>query len=457
MAGNGVRYAEFARRLPRPGLEVVLVTSGDPDEVRAVGGMPDDVRRFRRGELRRLLGDCDTVVTQGHLANDVVHEIRDRPVVIDLYDPWLVENLHYAPAVGFAAYLNDHASWALQLSRGDFFLCSSDVQRDFYLGFLTAVGRVNPQRLAIDPTLERLIAPVSFGVTAEPPPHRPYLPPREPDERRMLFGGLYDWYDPWPVLHALERLDRPQWRLYVVRTPNAATTPQRVWAAVEQWCRERGLWDKQVQPIDWVPENRRHDLVRDVDVLVALHRPGLETSLSLRTRFLEAFAVGCPVITTSGGVIGGLLREHAAGWVVGPDDVDGVERALVEALEHEPSAERRKAACALAAHFDWERVLAPLVAFCHEPTMDETKDALAEHRRNEVDELRITERRLTAHVAQLQGQNDVLGRDNEALHQYNAMLRERVEILGREVAAMQATRAWRLAERWRSLRRALIG
>ena len=378
MAGIGIRYAEFARRLPRPGLEVVVVTNGDPADARAVPGMPDDVRPFARGELRRLLADCDAVVTQGQLANHVVLEMADVPVAVDLYDPWLLENLHYAPHLGVGLYRNDRASWIRQLSRGDFFLCSSAEQRHYYLGFLTALGRVNPRRLAVDPTLERLIAAVPFGVSQELPPHRPYLPARAPGERRILFGGLYDWYDPWPLLRAVERLDRPAWTVIVVRNPNAATTPQLTWNAVEAWCRERGFWEGRVQPIDWVPEDRRYDLLRDVDLLVALHRPGLETSLSLRTRFLEAFAVGCPVIATEGGVISGLLREQPAGWVVAPDDAEGVARALVEALDHEPSAERRHAARALAARFEWERVLEPLVAFCRAPAVDETKDEFAD-------------------------------------------------------------------------------
>jgi GT2 family glycosyltransferase/glycosyltransferase involved in cell wall biosynthesis len=377
MAGIGIRYAEFARRLPRPGLEVVLVTAGDPAEARQVPGVPDDVRSFARGGLAALLADCDAAVAQGQLANDLVLEVPELPVAIDLYDPWLIENLHYAPRLGLGPYRNDHASWTLQLSRGDFFLCSSAEQRHYYLGFLTALGRVNPRRLEIDPALDGLIAPVPFGVAAEPPPHRPYLPAREPGERRILFGGLYDWYDPWPLLRALERLDRPSWRVFLVRTPNAATTPQHVWDEVEAWCRARGFWDERVRPLDWVAEDRRYDLLRDVDVLVALHQPGLETSLSLRTRFLEAFATGCPVIVTDGGVIAGLLREHPAGVTVPPGDTDAVARALREVLEGAPPAERAPAARALAARFDWERVLAPLVAFCRAPLRDATKDEFA--------------------------------------------------------------------------------
>src|SRR5262245_1028974 len=134
MAGIGIRYAEFARRLPRRGLDVVVVTAGDPADARAVSGMAGDVRAFARGDLKRLLAACDAVVTQGDLANDVIREVPHLPVAVDLYDPWLVENLHYAPDIGPGQYRHDHASWTLQLSRGDFFMCSSAEQRHFYLG-----------------------------------------------------------------------------------------------------------------------------------------------------------------------------------------------------------------------------------------------------------------------------------------------------------------------------------
>jgi glycosyltransferase involved in cell wall biosynthesis len=373
MAGIGIRYAEFARRLPRYGIDVVVLTVGDPAEAAALPGLPRDVRRFVPGDLRRLTADCDAVVAQGEPANALAAETPDVPLAIDLYDPWLVENLHYAPALGDTAYRRDHASWVRQLSRGDFFLCSSPEQRHFYLGFLTALGRVNPARLAMDSTLERLVATVPFGVTRDLAPPRPYLPPRSPRERRILFGALYDWYDPWPLLEAVERLGRHAWRVFFVRTPNAATTPQRVWTSVEAWCRRRGWWQETVQPLDWVAEDRRYDLLRDMDVLAALHRPGLETSFAVRTRFLEAFAAGCPVVATDGGVVAGLMREHGAGWVVPPGDVDAVARALVEAVEPGRNAARVEAGRALAARFDWERVLEPLVTFCRAPVVDVTR------------------------------------------------------------------------------------
>jgi len=382
VGGIGVRYLELARRLPREGLEVVALSPAAPEETPLPAGV---VRPFAAGRLRELLADCDGAVAQGQLANDLLLECPELPVAVDLYDPWLVENLHYAPELGLDPYRNDHATWVLQLSRGDFFLCSSEEQRLFYLGFLAALGRVNPRRLAADPDLAGLIAPVPFGVPEELPPHRPLLGPRTGDagERRLLFGALYDWYDPWTLLDALELLEdrgaeRP-WTLLFVRHPDPEGTPQRLLREVEARCRDRGWWGSRVRAIDWVPADRRYDLLRDVDLLVAPHRPSLETRLSLRTRFLDALAAGCPVVTSEGGTLSRRLREAGAGWVVPPGDPAALAAALEEALAEAPpgGGGRAAGARALAGSFAWERVLEPLVAFCRAPRRDATKEDFA--------------------------------------------------------------------------------
>lgn len=377
VAGIGIRYVELARRLPRPGLEVVVLSPADPAAAPDLGLPAAAVRRAERGRLAELLGDCDAVVAQGQWANDALLEVPGLPVAIDLYDPWLIENLHYYETLGLDPYRNDHASWILQLARGDFFLCSSQEQRLFYLGFLAAVGRVNPERVKRDPELAQLIAAVPFGVPEKLPPAVPYLPPRVAGERRLLFGGLYDWYDPWTLLDALERLDVSGWRLFVIRNPHPEVTPQRRLAEVEAHCRRRGWGEDRVVVLDWVPSERRYDLLRDVDLLVAPHRPSLEADLSLRTRFLDALAAGCPVITSQGGTMARLLRESAAGWVVPPGDAAALAAALREALEPSAVARRRPRARALVECFAWERVLAPLVRFCTAPWRDATKEAFA--------------------------------------------------------------------------------
>jgi len=378
MAGIGIRYFELARRLPRPDLEVVLINAGDPVEV-PEGLSEVEVRRFERGRLSALVADCDVAVCQGQLANDLLLEVPELPTIIDLYDPFLVENMTYLETLGLDPYRNDHATWVLQLSQGDFFLCSSEEQRQFYLGFLAALGRLNPRRVASDPDLEGLIGIVPFGASEELPAPRLLLGARRPGERRLLFGGLYDWYDPWPVLRALEMVDEPSWTLLFIRNPNPGATPQKLLREVEAWCVERGFWGERVQMLDWIPAARRFDLLREVDLLVATHAPTLETRLSLRTRFLEALAADCPVITSVGGAMSRLLSFHGAGQVVPTGDAAAVATALQQVLGEgtEERVRRQRGQRELLKAFRWSRVLEPLVNFCKCPERDPTKDEFA--------------------------------------------------------------------------------
>ncbi|MEM9290102.1 MAG: glycosyltransferase family 4 protein [Acidobacteriota bacterium] len=376
MAGIGIRYLEIARRLPAlAGVEVVVVTPGEPEEVPS---LPEgaSVRPFRRGSLAADLADCDAAVSQGQLANDLVLECPQLPVAIDLYDPWLVENLHYVESLGLDPYRNDHATWVLQLSRGDFFLCSCEEQRLFYLGWLNALGRVHPHNLAQDPDLAELIATVPFGVPPQIEAHRPLLPPSE--RKRLLFGGLYDWYDPFTLLEAgarLRREGRGDFEVLFIRNPNPGSTPQRLLEAVEAFRRREGDW---IQLLDWTPAERRYDLLRDVDALVAPHRPSLETRLSLRTRFLDALAAGCPAVTSEGGAMSRMLLSHGAGWVAPPGDSAALAGILTEVLDDSAAVEsRRSAGYRLLDSFRWETVLQPLVRFCRDPKRDDSKESFA--------------------------------------------------------------------------------
>jgi glycosyltransferase involved in cell wall biosynthesis len=378
MGGIGVRYVEMAAHLAARGREVSLSSPAPAEEAAAVVASGVRYATYDGTNRLELLEGMDAVVVQGQLANDVVLAPGKRPVAIDLYDPFLIEHLSYLPALGLDPYRNDHASWVLQLGRGDFFLCSSEEQRLFYLGFLAALGRVNPELARDDVDARGLIDVVPFGLPSEPPPHRPYLPPPPPGVRRLLFGAIYDWYDPWTLLDALATLDDVDWRLLVIRRPGGDETPQELFARLEARARSRGWWGSRVESIDWVPYERRFDLLRDVELMVAPHRPTLETALSLRTRFLEALAVGCPVLATAGGALGRLLVERDAGVVVPPGDAGALAAALREALGDAAASRRRvENGRALAREFRTERALAPLERFLDSPRVEPSKDRFA--------------------------------------------------------------------------------
>ena len=126
-------------------------------------------------------------------------------LVVDLYDPFDLELLHLlggrAGPERRQAQANTVRALHDQVRAGDFFLCASERQRDYWLGYLNALGRVNPATHAADPTLRDLVDVVPFGIPARPPERSGTGNARAARlVRRDLVllwgGGVCDWFDP---------------------------------------------------------------------------------------------------------------------------------------------------------------------------------------------------------------------------------------------------------------------
>jgi len=153
-AGVGTRFLTLARLLVEAGHQVTLAVPNDASEAPAIDGV--DVIQANPDTLGAQADGHDWVLLHAHLGNHFLTQRDDLPLVVDLYDPFLIENLHYHRDLGFAPFSTDHETWRLQMGRGDLFLCSSEEQRLYYLGWLSALGRVNPLNVEDDPRLQKL-------------------------------------------------------------------------------------------------------------------------------------------------------------------------------------------------------------------------------------------------------------------------------------------------------------
>jgi glycosyltransferase involved in cell wall biosynthesis len=390
-AGVGSRFLALARVLITAGHRVTLAVPNDPAEA----GLAEPGLELTRAEPEGIgaqAGGHDWVLLHAHLGNHYLTQRDDLPVVVDLYDPFLVENMHYHRELGLAPFRTDHATWRLQMARGDFFLCSSEEQRLYYLGWLSALGRVNPLVLADDPDLRRLIDELPFGTPEEPPrgvpPRAEVLPGVDEGALVLYFGGIYDWYDAEVVLAALPAvLERaPRTVVVFAEHPHPELTPLAAAARVRAEAERRGWLGGVVRFEAWRPFERRFELPQVCDLAVVTHRAGLETELSLRTRLVDLLWLGLPAVVTAGGTMARVIAEAGAGRVVPPAD----PRALAEAvlgLAGDPAARERAAegARAWAAGRSWSRVAAPLLEFARAPWRDTDRARCAELAPGEVE------------------------------------------------------------------------
>jgi glycosyltransferase involved in cell wall biosynthesis len=374
MAGMGIRALELARALAGE-FEVRLLVPNDAAEAREVAG-PLDVVAAKEGALRSAAGDAQAAVVSGHAANWWFHQVPEVPVAADLYDPFPVENLHYARALGEQTAAHDRRSLALALARADFFLCASPEQRLFYAGALFQAGRIGAANFPEDPTLARLLAVVAFGAPGEiargdgaAGRRAAGVPGTGP---LVLFGGVYDWYDPELLLAAWPQIlrGRPGACLLFFESPNRETTPQRVFERTRERAREIDPAGRSIVFSPWLPYSARADLYAAADLLVSISSEGLETELAYRTRLLDAAWGGVASVSVGGGT---LARELAAAGAAFECRRDPGDLALRVAALLSDAARRKSAgdaARAFAAARSWKAVTAPLAEWCRGARVD---------------------------------------------------------------------------------------
>jgi glycosyltransferase involved in cell wall biosynthesis len=364
-AGIGIRFVEIARVLRADGHSVTVLS---PDAGAVEGCRAEPLDTFVAASQTH-----DMAVIQGHVANAFFQHAQPIPTVIDLYDPFIVENLHYYAERGDEVFQHDHATLMESLAHGDYFLCASEAQRLFYLGLLLASGRLNPILFDEDPRLESLIGIAPFGV--QPP--RP-AKPRDLTSPAILFGGIYDWYDPIAAIDAVNLVRRsiPAATLTFTTHPNPDITPQGKLAEAMAYARAKGYSFVHFEP--WAPYEQRAEFFERFALALLTFPRSIETDLSMRTRVYDYLWCGLPIVTSSAPGTDELLTRYTAGSVIADDAPQAFADEIVSILQdRQRYAAMTGGARRFALEHQWNRTLAPLREFCRAPRFERTKDAFA--------------------------------------------------------------------------------
>ncbi|MGM1063197.1 glycosyltransferase [Saccharothrix sp. Mg75] len=381
MAGPAIRAWNMADVLAGEH-EVRLVTTNalcEPPEA------PFPVVRAAPRELVEHAGWADVIVLQGHVLEHLgfLKEPGNTKIVVcDVYDPMHLELLEQGKdstdeqreldLVGVTRIIDN------QMRRGDFFLCASERQRHFWLGHLTAIGRLTPSLYDNDPTTRSLLAEVPFGLPGKPPQRtgpglRAALGLPEGDKVVLWAGGVYSWFDPLTLVTAIDRLRARHADVRLVflgmKHPNPEVPDMDIGARTRALAARLGLTGSHVFFNEtWVPYQDRQNWLLDADAGVTTHFEHVETTFAFRTRVLDYLWAGLPIVTTDGDSFADLVRREGLGVVVPSEDADALADALEKVLHDEAFA----AACAeriavVRERFTWDNALAPLVEFCRSP------------------------------------------------------------------------------------------
>jgi len=355
-AGIGIRFVEIARVLVADGHAVTILS---PD-----GGTVEGCEAAGLDQMTSASMVHDVAVVQGHIGNAYFASAGATiPIVVDLYDPFIIENLHYYAERGRQVYEHDHLTLMNSMVVGDYYLCASEAQRMFYVGVMLVAGRVNPALFENDPRLESLIGIAPFGVQ----------PPRAPKPRAshdILFGGIYDWYDPIAAIDAVAKVRETvaaDATLTFTRHPNPDITPQGKLAEALEYTARKSYEFVRFEP--WAPYEERAEFFERFALALLTFPRSIETDLSMRTRVYDYLWCGLPIVTSSAPGTDELLARYGAGIVT--DDFVG---AIAEVFTNQERYEAMvRGSQVFVRDHQWDRTLEPMRAFCREPRIEKTK------------------------------------------------------------------------------------
>lgn len=375
MPGPAIRAWNLASQLARHHDVVLAGTAGASrtDANMRVVAVSDQM-------LSELVGWADAVFAPTSVVRRHPVVVKSgKPLCIDMYIPTHLENLealgeaggeeHFAAVAHQVSVIND------DLRAGDFFLCASERQRDFWLGALGTLGRLNPATYEADQTMRNLIDVVPFGLPDEPPPAptgviRKVFPAIGERDRVIVWGGgVYNWFDPLSVVRAVDALRRrrPDVRLLFLgmRHPNPGIPEMRVAVRLREESDRLGLTGSHVFFNEgWVPYDERGGYLAEADVAVSTHLDHVETHFSFRTRVLDYIWAGLPMVLTEGDALSDEVARGGLGMTVPPGDAEAIAGAIDVLLDDPPD---RQAVREFGARFSWSAVASPLRLFCDEP------------------------------------------------------------------------------------------
>ena len=264
-----------------------------------------------------------------------------------------------------------------QLVLADYVSCSDDRQRDFWVGCLAALGLITPQTYNRDTTLRRFIGVMPYGVQRGAPRHttqviKGVVPGIREDDTVLIWNGsIMEWFDAKTVIRAMAEIARVRddVKLFFlgIEHPDFVTgmlfDPPR--DAVEL-SKELGLYNSTVFfHGEWVPYAEIGSYLAEADIGVCASFDSMETRYAFRTRFVDLFWAELPIVCSRGDVLAERVERDELGVVVEPGDVEAFASGILRLVEDRTFYETCRANMpAVKADLSWERVLAPLVAFC---------------------------------------------------------------------------------------------
>ena len=389
MAGPAIRVLNFAEVLSHH----MNVTLAVPNKIDFTPENFEVVQFRNEKQLEQLVKKTDIILCVGMTFTRSKYKIiknSGKYLIIDVYDPYNLAVLPEYEAESMdkrlEIYKSVHEILNEQFYYGDFFLCASERQRDFWLGMLAALGRINPYSYNLDPTLYKMIDVVPFGLPSVRPVHtRDVLKGVVENINKEDFviiwgGGIYNWFDPLTLIKAMAKIAelRDDIKLFFmgIKHPNPEVKELGMVNETINLAKKLDVYDKNVFfNFGWVDYNDRQNYLLEADAGIITHPNHIETRFSFRTRIMDYLWAGLPIISTEGDYLSEMIDKKGLGIVTREGNVQDLVDAIVRMKDDRTFYQQCvKNINDIAGDFTWEKVCQPIIDFCRDPVTSAFKN-----------------------------------------------------------------------------------
>ena len=366
-AGGGLRAWGLGEALKARGHDVIysvplsLVPDGEEyDELRSHAFDPVDLQ----ATLLRTAPDV-LLLEQWGLATHLTE--TSLPVVLDLHGSLILENSFRK----HRSLTSNAAAKIKALQKADLVICPAVRQRAYFMPWLMMSG-ADPVDMPVE------VVPVSMP---------PELPERNADydgPLTLVYGGqLWPWIEPGVALAAatsvLEETGAGTLNLFVNEPERQSVLPYDDSTQIQAWTLPDQVKDSEVVKLEgMVPREAMVERYTGAHLAVDVYGWNSERELAYTTRTVEYMWCGLPVVYGDYGELADLIKQYEAGWLVSPDDPEGVRAALAEAVSDRDELRRRSdnARRLVQEELIWERTIEPLDRFIKEPIIRDKGDTI---------------------------------------------------------------------------------
>lgn len=386
MAGPGIRYFEIANQLA----DICDVTLAIPN----ITDIEHSKLNFKfltynvdkPQNLINKFNESDVVLIHGMILEKIQslkHMSKDRIMIVDLYDPYTIENLEIHKSRSLESKMeiheNDLKTLNNQLEIGDYFICANEKQKDYWIGMLSALNKVNPREYELSNKLEKLIGVVPFGISTNDPVHersamKEKVKNLKTDDKVLIWGGgVWNWFDPLSLIKAINNISKVREDVKLlflgVKHPNPEIPEMEMTRKAIELAEKLGIKDKYVFfNMDWVEYNDRQNFLLESFAGVSCHFDNLETRYSFRTRILDYLWAELPIISTEGDYFAEDVVKNNLGLVVKYNDEKSISEAILKLVEDEKFyRDVKENIKKYREQFKWNVAVQELREFCKDP------------------------------------------------------------------------------------------